>query len=184
MKGKLFAGLLTAALCFAPFPVMAQSGQPESGQNQFQAFQEAQQQHWRKTADMRQQLRLKKLELAAMMVNPKSTEDELLKKQRELQDARGILEKEHLAFLYQMKKKYPEAMEYHGMMGYSMGMKPCDMGCGMMGRGHGMGHGMMGCHHMGPGMMGYGMGMGPCGMDHGMMGGHHMGPGMMGGGGQ
>lgn len=172
MKGKLFTGILAAVLCFSPLTVVAQNGQPESGQNQFQAFREAHQQHWRKTADMRQQVRLKELELATMMVNPKSTEDELLKKQRELQDVRANLEKEHLTFMYQMKQKYPEVMESHSMMGYGMGMGPCGMGSGMIGRGHGMGHGMMGGHHMGAGMMGggHGMGMGPCGMGYGMMG--------------
>jgi hypothetical protein len=172
MKKKLFAGLLTATLCFAHLPVMAQSGQPDSGENRFHAFQEARQHHWWKTADMRQQVRLKMLELAAMMANPKSTEDELLKKQGELQGARAILEKEQLSFLYQMKQKYPEVVGSCGMSGHGMGMGPCGMGCGTMGRGHGMGHGAKGGHHMGDGMMGgHGIGTGPCGMGHCMMGG-------------
>ena len=185
MKGKLLTGMLTALLCFMPFTVLAQTGQPESGQKQYQAFQEAQQQYWSKTADLRQQVLLKQYELAAMMVNPKAKEDELLKKQRELQDVRAKLEKEQLVYMYQMRQKYPEVMGSYGM------------GCGMPGGGYGMGYGMMGGGYgMGYGMMGGGYGMGPCGMGYGMPGGgygmghgmgggyHHMGPGMMGGWGQ
>ena len=120
-----------------------------------------------------------------MMVNPKAKEDELLKKQRELQDVRAKLEKEQLVYMYQMRQKYPEVMGSYGM------------GCGMPGGGYGMGYGMMGGGYgMGYGMMGGGYGMGPCGMGYGMPGGgygmghgmgggyHHMGPGMMGGWGQ
>jgi len=162
MKGKLLTGMLTGLLCFAPLTVLAQTGQPESGQNQYQAFQEAQQQYWSKTADLRQQVLLKQYELAALMVNPKAKEDELLKKQQELQDVRAKLEKEQLVFSYQMKRKYPEVMGSYGAMG-----------SGMMGGGYGMGSGMMG-GGMGYGTMGGGMG-------YGTMGGHHhMGPGMMG----
>ena len=187
MKEKLLAGLLTTLLCLAPFTAMAQTGKTESGQDRYQAFQEAHQQHWTKTADLRQQVLLKQYELAATMVNPKATEDALLKKQQELQNARNKLEKENLVFMYQMGRKYPEVMQSYGMMGYGMGMGSYGMGYGMMGGGYGMG----------PGMMGYGMGMGTCGMGYGMMGGgygmgpgmtggyhHHMGPGMMGGWGQ
>jgi len=170
MKEKLLTGMLTALLCFAPFTVLAQTGQPDSGQKQYQAFQESQQQYWSKTADLRQQVLLKQYELAALMVNPKAKEDELLKKQRELQDVRAKLEKEQLVYMFQMRRKYPEVMGSYGM------------GYGMTG----------GYHHMGPGMMGGGYGMGPCGMGYGMPGGgygtghgmtggyHHMGPGMMG----
>lgn len=169
MKGKLLTGMLTALLCFAPITVLAQTGQPESGQKQYQAFREAQQQYWSRTADLRQQVLLKQYELAALMVNPKSKEDELLKKQRELQDVRAKLEKEQLAYMYQMRRKYPEVMGSHGM------------GYGMMG-GYGMGYGMMGGGYgMGSCGMGYGMTGGGYGMGHGMTGGyHHMGPGMMG----
>jgi hypothetical protein len=177
MKGKLLTGMLTALLCFAPFTVLAQTGKPESGQKQYQAFQEAQQQYWSKTADLRQQVLLKKYELAALMVNPKAKEEELLKKQRELQDVRARLEKEQLVYMYRMKRKYPEVLEHcdrmghgmgHGMMGYGMGMGSCGMDYGM--------------RH---GMTGYGMDMGSCGMGYGMGRGmtgghHHMGPGMMG----
>jgi hypothetical protein len=107
-----------------------------------------------------------------MMLNPKTTEDELLKKQQELQEARNKLEKEQLAFRFKMNKKYPEVMESYGMMGYGMGS-------GMMGDGYGM----MGGYGMGQGMMGGGYGMGPCGGGYGRMGGGYgMGPGMMGGG--
>ena len=183
MKGKLLTGMLTALLCFAPLTVLAQTGQTESGQKQYQAFQEAQQQYWSKTADLRQQVLLKQYELAALMVNPKSKEDELLKKQRELQDVRAKLEKEQLVYMYQMRRKYPDVMESYGMS------------CGMMGGGYGMGCGMMGGYGMGPCGMGYGMPGGGYGMGHGMGGGygmghgmgggyHHMGPGMMGGWGQ
>ena len=174
MKGKLLTAMLTALLCFAPFPVLAQTGQPERGQRQYQAFQEAQQQYWSKTADLRQQVLLKQYELAALMVNPKAKEDELLKKQRELQDVRAKLEKEQLVYMYQMRQKYPEVMGSYGM------------GCGMPGGGYGMGYGMMGGGYgMGPCGMGYGMPGGGYGMGHGMGGGyHHMGPGMMGGWGQ
>lgn len=189
MKGNLLAGLMAALLCFAPFTVMAQTGQPESGQGRYQAFQEAHQQHWAKTADLRQQVLLKQYELAAAMVNPKVSEDTLLKKQQELQDVRSKLEKEQLVFMYQMRRKYPDITQSYGMMGSGMGMGSCGMGYGMMGGGYGMG----------PGMMGSGMGMGACGMGYGygtmgggygmgqgMMGGyhHHMGSGMMGGWGQ
>jgi hypothetical protein len=205
MKGKLLTGLLAASLCFAPWTVVAQDRQPESGQTRYEAFREAQQQQWRKTADLRQQVLLDRSELTTMLVNPKTTEDALLKKQRELQESRAKLEKEQLLFLYQMKRKYPEVMESYGMMGYGTGMGAY----GMMGGGYGMGPGMMGYgmgtgYGMGPGMMGYGMGTG-CGMGYGMMGdgygmgsgtmggyhmghgmtgGHQMGPGMMGGPGQ
>lgn len=169
MKGKLLTGMLTALLCFAPITVLAQTGQPESGQKQYQAFQEARQQYWSRTADLRQQVLLKQYELAALMVNPKSKEDDLLKKQRELQDVRAKLEKEQLAYMYQMRRKYPEVMGSYGM------------GYGMMG-GYGMGYGMMGGGYgMGSCGMGYGMTGGGYGMGHGMTGGyHHMGPGMMG----
>ncbi|MGB7970517.1 MAG: hypothetical protein WCF31_00965 [Candidatus Deferrimicrobiaceae bacterium] len=177
MKGKLLTGMLTGLLCFAPFTVLAQTGQPESGQKQYQAYQEAQQQYWSKTADLRQQVLLKQYELAALMVNPKAKEDELLKKQGELQDVRAKLEKEQLVFSYQMKRKYPEVMGSYGTMGYGYGM-----GSGMMGGGYGMGPGMMGGGYgMGPCGMGYGTKGGGYGMGHGMTGGqHHMGPGMMG----
>jgi len=155
MKGKLLTGMLTGLLCFAPFTVFAQSGQTESGQKQYQAFQEAQQQYWSKTADLRQQVLLKQYELAALMVNPKAKEDELLKKQRELQDVRAKLEKEQLVFSYQMKRKYPEVIGSYGTMGYGMMGGGYGMGPGMMGGGYGMGYGMTGGqHHMGPGMMG------------------------------
>ena len=197
MKGKLLTGMLTALLCFAPLTVLAQTGQPEGGQNQYQAFQEAQQQYWSKTADLRQQVLLRQYELAALMVNPKSKEDELLKKQRELQDVRAKLEKEQLVYMYQMKRKYPDVMGSYGTMGSGMMGGGYGMGSGMMGSGYGMGPGMMGGGYgMGPGMMGGGYGMGPCGMGYGTMGGgygmghgktggqHHMGPGMMGGWGQ
>jgi len=193
MKGKLLTGMLAGLLCFAPLTVLAQTGQPEGGQNQYQAFQEAQQQYWSKTADLRQQVLLKQYELAALMVNPKAKEDELLKKQRELQDVRAKLEKEQLVFSYQMKRKYPEVMGSYGAMGSGMMGGGYGMGSGMMGGGYGMGSGMMGGGYgMGPGMMGGGYGMGPCGMGYGTtVGGYgmgqgktggqrHMGPGMMG----
>ncbi|MDA8164957.1 MAG: hypothetical protein M0017_08000 [Desulfobacteraceae bacterium] len=169
MKRKLLTTLSAASLCLVPLAAGAQTAQ-QGGQAQFQAFQKAQQQHWTKTADQRQQVMIKQHELAATILNPKSTEEELLKKQRELQDARDGLEREQLTFEYQMKKKYPEIMESYGMMGYGMG------------RGYGMGPGMMGGYGMAPGMMGYGLaprwpgsGQGP--MGPGMMGGR--GPGMM-----
>jgi len=93
-EGKLLTAmtdriaLLRALPGFGPRP-----DKPERGQRQYQAFQEAQQQYWSKTADLRQQVLLKQYELAALMVNPKAKEDELLKKQRELQDVRAKLEK-------------------------------------------------------------------------------------------
>lgn len=168
MRGGLLTGLLAVSLCFAPFTVAAQvqSHHPESGEAQ--AIQEAHQDHWKKTAGLRQQVRLKQLELAAALANPKATEEELLKKQKELQEGRAELEKEHLVFMVRMHRKYPDFMETHGMTGSGMGM-----GCGMMGGGGmGMGCSMMG--GMGCGMMGGAMG-------RGMGGGHDMGPGMKGG---
>ncbi|MGE5247814.1 MAG: hypothetical protein ACM3L8_05660 [Verrucomicrobiota bacterium] len=178
MKGKLLATVLVASMCLAPLAAMAQDRQPDNGQLQYQKFQEARQQQWRRTAELRQQVLLERSELATMMVNPKTTEDALLKKQRELQESRAKLEKEQLLFLYRMKRQYPEIAESYGLTGYGMGMGPYGMGYGMMG----------GAYGMGPGMMGYGMGTGPCGMGYGMgygmSGGYHMGPGMMGGSGQ
>jgi hypothetical protein len=189
MRATLLVALLAASLAFAPSTVAAQNRQPEGGQTQYQSFQAAQQEHWRKTADLRQQVLLDQAELRAMMINPKTTQDALLKKQGELQESRAKLEKEQLLFLFQMKRKYPDVMEPYGMMGYGAGMGPYGMGYGMMG-GYPMGPGMMG-YGMGYGMMGYGSGTG-CGMGYGMMdggygmgagtiGGHHMGQGMTGG---
>jgi hypothetical protein len=194
MKGRMLIGLLAASLCFAPATFAAQTAPPANGQNQFQSYWEAQQQHWQKTAKLRQQVVLDQYELATMMINPKTTEDALLKKQREWQEARAKLEREQLVFQFQIRQKYPELADSYVMMGYGMGgygmgygMGPGMMGYGM--GGYGMGYGM------GPGMMGYGMGYGGYGMGPGMWGGYGaghgrtrggypMGPGMMGGYGQ
>jgi len=172
MKAALFAALLAVSVAFAPWTTGAQSQQADSGQTRYQSFQTAQQEQWRKTADLRQQVLLDQAELRAMLINPKTTQDALLKKQKELQESRAKLEREQLLYQYQMGRKYPELMESYGMMGYGGGMG-YGMGYGMMG--YGMGYGM------GPGMMGYGSGTG-CGMGYGMMGGGYgMGPGAMGG---
>lgn len=196
MKGRMLIALLAASMCFAPLTFAAQTGQPANGQSQFQSFWEAQQQHWQDTAKLRQQVVLDQYELATLMLNPKTTQDALLKKQREWQEARAKLEREQLVFAFRTRQKYPEVAESYGMMGYGMG--GYGMGYGMMGgygmgpgmMGYGMGYGMMGGYGMGPGMMGYGYGMGPWmwggygGGRGGTRGGYHMGPGMMGGYGQ
>jgi hypothetical protein len=175
MKGRMLVGLLAASVCFAPLAAAAQTSPPAKGQNQSQSFWEAQQRHWQDTAKLRQQVVLDQYELATMMINPKTTEDALLKKQREWQEARAKLEREQLVFAFQTRQKYPQVADSYGMMGYGMGYGGYGMG------GYGMGYGMMGGYGMGPGMMGYGMGYGGYGMGPGLMGGYGMGPWMWGG---
>lgn len=140
-------------------------------------YNEAWLKHYADTTDLWQKVWLAKNEMTVLMMNPKTSKEEALKKQKELHKLKGELHEKKLIFRFALKEKFPEMHQYMGGHGYGYGM---GMGRhGMMGGGMGMGCGMMGPGMMGMGhrgMMGYGMGMG-CGMmGHGM----GMGPGWYG----
>ena len=159
----LSAVFVLSALLWAPAAIAAQMQDPhhpaaaaDNTQSRYQEFRQAQDQQREKTAPLRRMVRQKKHELAALWLSPNAGQEDLLKKQRELQDARAALEREQLAFKFRMKQQGFDFDHYGMRDGYGM-RGGHDMGHGM---GSGTGHGMMGCGMRGgmhPGMMGQGM---------------------------
>lgn len=134
----------------------------EVDKEKVEKYQEKIEKQFEGTADLRQNIWVKQHEMATLLASPKTSKQELLEKQKELQKLMNELQQKELAFRWELDKEFPEmASDMYGgcygpAMGYGMGMA-----CG--------GPGMMGGYGHGSGMMGYG----GYGYGHGMM----MGPG-------
>ena len=125
---------------------------------QMQAVVEARQAFFTDTADLRQQLREKRLELASVLIKPKPDLEAARAVQKSLSDIQAQLDQKRIEHVIQMKEINPHAGAGM-MMGGGMGWGGCGRGMGMMGGGMGRG----GCAR-GMGMMGgRGMMMGPGG---------------------
>ena len=102
-------------------------------------YNEAWQKHYKDTADLWQKVWLAKNEMAVLMMNPKTSKEEALKKHKEVHKLKGELHEKKLIFRLDLKEKFPEMQRYLGGRGYGYGM---GMGRhGMMGGGMGMGGG-------------------------------------------
>lgn len=122
------------------------------------AYDEEMAKHYANTADQRQDILVKQHEMATLLVKTKTTKEELLDKQKELQDLMNSLQREELSFRWDLHKKYPQMAPdvYGGCLGPAAGYG----GPEMMGNGY-YGHGMMNPNDYdehGRGMMGSGWG--------------------------
>lgn len=114
---------------------------------QMESITEARQAFFTETADLRQQLREKRLELASILIKQKPDLEAAKAAQKSLSDIRARLDQKRIEHVIRMKEINPRAGAGM-MMGGGMGRGGCARGMGMMGRGMGRGgHGMM----MGPG---------------------------------
>ena len=106
------------------------------------AYDEEMEKHDKDTANQRLDILVKQHEMATLLINPKTTKDELMVKQKELQGSMNAWQQAELSFRWDIHKKYPEMTPdvYGGCLASAAG----NGGNGMMGRGNGMmGQGMM-----------------------------------------
>jgi len=104
------------------------------------AYDEEMEKHSKDTANQRQDILVKQHEMATLLINRKTTKDELMGKQKELQGLMNAWQQEELSFRWDIHKKYPEMTPdvYGGCLGTAAG----NGGAGMMGQGY-YGQGMM-----------------------------------------
>jgi len=118
----------------------AQSGMDEE---QVKQFQEKRQAFHDDTADLRQEIYQKRLEMQSEMAKKDPEAGELSRLQKEISDLQATFDQKRLTHHLEMKKAFPEA-EFGGGKGRGKGY-----GRGMMGQGYG--RGMMGGQGYGPG---------------------------------
>jgi hypothetical protein len=134
-------------------------------EGKLKAYDEEMEKHYKSTASQRQEILVKQHEMATLLINTKTTKDELMEKQKELQGLMNTLQREELSFRWDIHKKYPEMSPdvYGGCLEPAAGSGGAMMGyggAGMMGYGY-YGHGMMDSDDYdehGRGMMGSGWG--------------------------
>lgn|GEM_PF-2136664 len=142
---------------------------------------------WKKfgddTAELREQLWLKRHQMAALLANPETKQEELLAKQQEILDLQGDYQRRSLRFLWELNRRFPGLAQdpYGGCYGPAMGLESgpgpvpggpgfgCGPGPGMApppqsgdwgyGGGYGPGYGGPGPENYGPGW-GYGQSYG------------------------
>lgn len=64
--------------------------------------------HYKATADQRQEIVVKQHEIATLLVNSKTTKDELINKQKEMQELMNVMQRDELSFRWDLHQKYPE----------------------------------------------------------------------------
>lgn len=90
---------------------------------------------------LRQEVRSKRLELRALMINPKSTKESLLAKQKEMFQLRDQLATKRLIFRKDLQTKYPELAKFGWGRGFNRGHGRGDFGPGYGRGGYGPRHG-------------------------------------------
>jgi hypothetical protein len=115
----------------------AQRGMDEE---QVKAFQEKREAFHDDTADLRQEIYQKRLEMQSEMAKKDPDADTLSKLQKEISDLKATFDQKRLAHHLEMKKAFPDA-EFGGGRGHGKGYGR-GYGSGMMGQGYG--RGMMG----------------------------------------
>lgn len=117
---------------------------------------EAWEKHYQDTAKLRENIWIKRHEMATLLADPKTEKEELLKKQAELQKLVNELQRKQLIFRWELRQKYPQQAPdpYGGCYGPGLcfeddnqtGRPPYGgygRGRGWMHRGYGGHHGMM-----------------------------------------
>jgi len=131
---------------------------------------------WKKfgdeTAELREQLWLKRHQMAALLANPETKQEELLAKQQEILDLQGDYQRRSLRFLWELNRRFPGLAQdpYGGCYGPAMGLEsgpgpglappPQAPGFGY-GGGYRPGYGGSGPEGYGPGALAPGYGCGP-----------------------
>jgi hypothetical protein len=90
------------------------------------AYQQAWQQHWVDTRDLRHELAVKRHEMATMLVKPtETTKEQLLAKQDEIQNLQNKLQDQELAFRWDTRMQYPELITdiYGGCLAPALAME-------------------------------------------------------------
>lgn len=121
-------------------------------EDKLKAYDEEMEEHYKNTTSQRQEILVKQHEMATLLINPKTTKDVVLDKQKELQNLMNSFQRQELSFRWDIYKKYPELTPdmYGGCLGLVTGYR----GARMMG--YGSCRGMMNPDNYdenGPGMM-------------------------------
>lgn len=110
-------------------------------ENKQKVYDEEMAKHYSASAEQRQAIVVKQHEIATLLVDPKTSKDALIEKQKELQELMNTLQRDELSFRWDLRQKYPEmASDIYG-------------GCLAPAAGYG-GAAMMGYGSYGPDMMG------------------------------
>ena len=108
-------------------------------------LQDSRQKFWEETKGLSQQIRIKRAEMRALMVNPESKDEDVIGKHKELKELTNQMSEKRLAHRLELRKQYPELADSFGGgwgKGYGRGGRGHGYGGGGYGRG---GRGQGGC---------------------------------------
>jgi len=98
-------------------------------------LEDARQKFYEETKDLVQQIRIKRAELRALMINPASPDEDIISKHKELKELTNQMSEKRLAQRLELRKQFPDLADDFGG-GWGQGC-----GRGGWGRGHGYGRG-------------------------------------------
>jgi Spy/CpxP family protein refolding chaperone len=122
---------------------------PGSGldETQYKQFQEKREAFFKDTAELRQEINQKRLEMSAEFAKKSPDDKKLSSLQKEISALEGTFDQKRLAHRIEMQKAFPDTAAGYGRGGYGRGMMGGQGGYGrgmMGGQGGGYGRGMMG----------------------------------------
>ncbi len=134
MKKTVITGIMALALALPPVQALAQEQGPAGrGPGKFgpgpdeaavKAIRESRQEFRTETLELRRGIRLKRAELRVLLLKPQTTEEELLGKNKELQELANLQSDKRLVWRFQLMHKYPELEKFRGFKEGLRGEKP------------------------------------------------------------